>query len=160
MAPDPFLDLVRGGDDAQLCDVATERVVRHFGEEAPAGEVPEPFFTAVAVYTAAGIVQRRGFQVLFESELPGDPTYAATLAAFDRVGCRPAFSAFQRALALFPHFDPHDDPQVRGAWYDTIDEGVRAAIDRDFRSAGGDLTAHLAAFVRSHAERFAELGAA
>jgi hypothetical protein len=153
----PLSELVHTAADGELCATASERVVERYGDEAPARTMPEPFFTLVAVYTTAGIVRGGGFQVLFECELPGDPTYSETLAAFDRVGCRPAFEAFQRALALFPRFDPHADADVRGAYYDTLDDAVKDPIDRAFRAAGAALTSSLAAYVRAHAARFAGL---
>src|SRR5262245_63775631 len=103
--------------DWDLCDVTWRRATDRYGDTAVATDFSPTDRVVVLVWTAYGIVENGGFEYLFSSDLPGDPTYQLTLDAFRTIGSVAAASALEDALAAFPTGTPPTEVDERLALF-------------------------------------------
>lgn len=113
---------------------------------------PEPLRTISLVWFSNGIIGNGGFGYLFMADLPGDPGYVYTAASYAHIGARNAYSAFSRALALFPGNSPPRDVHERRRLFDSFDKTQIDAIEADFYRADQEIETCLDEFIRMNAE--------
>jgi len=73
----------------------------------------------VIVYSAWGLIENGGFQYLFESNFPGDPSYDTFTQAFNSVGLTDIALRFSKLVSLFPFDEPHKFPRKRQEFIDS-----------------------------------------
>ena len=107
------------------------------------------------VWTVTGLVENGGFHYLFESCLPGDPYFKATIKAFEKIGCSQVVDIFKRALSIFPDCEPPIDDSLRISHYENLSEKIRNDTDTDFWQEMDNITRLLAAYIRANFEDMA-----
>jgi hypothetical protein len=136
------------GTDWNLCQNTWQSIIDRHGESPTANDFNSREFVIVAVWTVYGIVDNGGFEYLFEGDLPGDPGYQRSLAAFRTIGCAEALWAFEEALSLFPGGVVPKDSDERNEVFRANPEAIRNAIACRFWDSNDEIVSKLAEYIR------------
>lgn len=155
----PIDEILAEADDFKLCDGVFSAITGHHGRDIDAAALPEPERVVLLVWHTSGIIDNGGFRYLFEGNLDGDPDFALSAASYAAIGATQAAEAFRQTLATFPGSRPPRDVKKRLRFY--LENSPRWPTDQDnqFFSAGDEIRACLAAYVRAHASDFRHLDA-
>jgi hypothetical protein len=150
-------DVLNEADDAKLCRDLFGRIVDHHGEGLDVSTVGEAERVVLLVEHVSGIVGNGGFRYLFEGDLPGDPDFTLTAAAFWAIGCARSEEAVRKTLAAFPDACPPRDISKRLRYYLKSIKAFPTDMDLQFFAADEERTWRLATYIRSHRDEFAHL---
>lgn len=146
--------------DPDIADTIFKRLIDRYGDDLEPSRLPKAQQVVLLVYHTHGILGNGGFQYLFEADLPGDPEYLLTRAAFQSIGANEASRAFEVAFAVFPNLTPPEDIESRLAlWHEKYD--LRDALESEespdaiYFSAMDDVVEKLAVYIREHEKDFA-----
>jgi hypothetical protein len=106
---------------------------------------------------AHGIVDNGGFQYLFEGTYRGDPYFAKTLTAFQKITADKCAKAVADALCLFPNSRPPRDIEQRLEIYQQARSAKRLDVDDKFHSESSEIPKFLAEYIRENREEFKHL---
>jgi len=148
-------DVLATENDFDLCNGLFQLLVAHHGEAFDPAAVPVEHRTVLLVWLTTGVIASQGFNGFFAVDLPVDPDYRYTQAAYEAVDCEPAAAAVRRVFDAFPDREPPADPRARVQLFGKANHHVHGALNRDFIKARGPLTRALAQFIRENAEAFA-----
>lgn len=104
-------------------DKAAEVVYRKLKSVAgnPAS-LPETLRPIAVLYTVQAMIDNGGFQYLFESDFPFNPSYAAFSDAYRTIGAADIADRLDRAVSLFPFSNPEFDREARNTFMDSLNE--------------------------------------
>jgi hypothetical protein len=113
------------------------------------------------VWHSSAIIDNGGFEYLFAGDLPGDPDYHITAAAYQTAGVLRGYEAFQEAIALFPGGKVPHERCERDQLYQAANRSARYRLNRKLWQDGYDGTREkkLAEFIRKNAARLGDLDA-
>jgi hypothetical protein len=134
----------------ELCSPICQKILDKYPADPTAQDFSESERTIVTVWTVSGIVENGGFEYLFESTQPGDPTYELVLKAFRDIECSQALEAVQEAFALFPSGQPLMNDSSRVRKYRQHPQALREAINTKFWTAIPDIDKCLARYILTH----------
>lgn len=149
--------LLAESDDFELCDGVFTRIVEYHGGDIDASAISEHERVVLLVWHVSGIIGNGGFRYLFEGDLKGDPYFILTVEAFRATGCKKAAEAVRKTLAMFPQSRPPRDIEERLRYYLRRITGWPTDLGMQFFDPQDDLKKHLASYIRSHADAFAQL---
>jgi Domain of unknown function (DUF4375) len=155
--PKPLAKLFAQANNFDLCDGLFKHLLASNGEVPDVSEMPEEERVVLLVWHTYGIIGNGGFNYLFEGDLPGDPDYTLSAEAYEVIGCEPAAHAFRQALALFPDGEVPSDLDARMRMYRRGPGDRRGQIDGEFFSAGEQIEACLARYIREHRDAYSRL---
>ncbi|MEM8734393.1 MAG: DUF4375 domain-containing protein [Planctomycetota bacterium] len=148
--------------DADIADSIFKRLVDKFGDDLEPSKLPKPQQVVLLVYHTHGILGNGGFQYLFEADLPGDPEYLLTRAAFQAIAAPDACRAFDIAFQVFPNSTPPEDIEARLAlWQEHYQ--LRDALEDEespdaiYFSAMDEVVEKLTEYIRAHEDDFDSL---
>jgi hypothetical protein len=136
--------------DWNVCNEAWRSILQRRGGDAKATDFGTRERVVLLAWTVYGIVGNGGFEYLFSSDLPGDPTYRLSVEAFRAIDCEVPAKALEAALATFPDGTPPADEAERAAVFSSQPEEKRDALARDFLEAERQIERQLAAYIRKH----------
>jgi hypothetical protein len=152
--PDTLADVLAAEDDFDLCNGLFTFLVAHHGEAFDPAAVPPEHRNVLLVWLTTGVIASKGFNGFFAADLPVDPNYWHTQAAYEAIGCEPAAAAVRRVFDAFPDRNPPADQRARVQAFGKANHAVHGALNRDFIKARGALTKALATYIRENAEAF------
>lgn len=144
-------------DDFELCDQLFLRVVAHYGDPVDVSKCKVSEGVVMLVWQTMGIVDNGGFQYLFEGTYRGDPYFAKTLAAFQKIPADKCAKAVTDALRLFPNSRPPRDIEQRLEIYQHARRAKRLDLDDKFHSESSEIPKLLAEYIRENREEFKHL---
>jgi hypothetical protein len=103
-----------------LYERTIEKLHQHYGDSFNVQHLPEAHRVVLVVDNITTTIMAGGFTALFESEIPGDPDYQLTRAAFETLGSPDTSRAFAQAFSAFPDSVPPADPEKRLELYEAL----------------------------------------
>src|SRR5215210_2243618 len=153
--PAPLADVLARENDFDLCNGLFQLLLAHHGEAFDPAAIPPEHRTVLLVWLTTGVIANQGFNGFFGVDLPVDPDYTHTRAAYEAIDCEPAALVVRRVFDAFPDGVPPADPRARVQLFGKANHHVHGALNRDFIKARGALTAALARYIRENTEAFA-----
>jgi len=147
-------DVLATENEFDLCNGLFHLLFAHHGEAFDPAAVPDEHRTVMLVWLTTGVIANKGFNGFFAADLPVDPDYRYTQAAYEAIDCELAAAAIRRVFDAFPDRVPPDDPRTRVQMFGKANHHVHGALNRDFIKVRGALTASLAQYIRENAEAF------
>lgn len=152
--PDSLDAVLAADSDDGLCAGLVGLLKAHHGDPADPAALPPQHRTVLLVWQSQEAIGAGGFNGFFSKDLPGDPDYRHTRAAYEAVGCEPAAAAVRRVFDAFPNHTPPADPRARVQMFGKANHAAHGALNRDFLKAQPALVAALAKYIRDHAAEF------
>lgn len=152
--PAELADVLAAENDFDLCNGLFHLLLEHHGEAFDPDAVPDEHRTVLLVWLTTGVIANKGFNGFFAADLPVDPDYHHTRAAYEAIDCEPAAAVVRLVFDAFPDRVPPRDPRARVQLFGKANHHVHGALNRDFIKARGPLTKALAKYIRENAEAF------
>ena len=148
------MSILDTADDFELCDRVWCALSESTINVDTCGELER---VVRLVWDSSGLIGNGGVHRLFEGDYPGDPGFAYTVAAYQRIGARTAYEALQDAFRQFPGGVLPATIEDRLRVFESTPKKTWDEIERRYYDAGKDTEYSLARFIREHRSGFERL---